>query len=601
MYTVSNDYLTKMFDQVQTHKLTGTIDNVEFSSEDVIGVSYSNQCADNNVVVGSVYVGTLKLTFLKDILERGDYYDKEIKIYDHLLVAEDTWEPVLIGTFYVGEAQWSGTGMIDITAYDVLSKLDKTVTFDQSSAELYGWLNVIATECDVTVGMTEADCEALPNGNIALAVYDENNITTYRDLLSKLAQTAGGFGYATRDGGIAIKNFNNNSILSIPKINRFTGATYSDYETRFDAISFNDLINETVWIEGDPEGYIMELGDEPFLQYGSDEERKAHVQALFNSIKLMTYTPFKVEMLPAFVILDLGDVVSFTSDYSGNTSTGCIMNVSWQYNKSFVIQCFGANPNLKNAKSKTDNAVTGASRYGGNSKLATFVATNADPVVIGYDEPMEVVRAHFSVADNAAALALFECKFNLPEKEIQDESGYPIPYSEILDVYYYLDGALLDYRPQQTYGEPGVHTISLMLPIVGASADAKHTLIVYLKTIDSETPVAPLDAHLYIQSTGTAGAAKWDGWISAKDDYKIVDIGDLGFVDFNDSVTINLFNNVTIPETVGDNISLCGIGYYEPLNLVDTCNVYLEGSFAFLLEQNNEVLRTESDVRIITE
>lgn len=599
MYTVSNDYLTKMFDQVQTHKLTGTIDNVEFSSEDVIGVSYSNQCADNNVVVGSVYVGTLKLTFLKDILNRGDYYDKEIKIYDHLLVAEDTWEQVLIGTFYVAEAQWSGAGMIDITAYDALSKLDKNVTFDESSAEIYGWLNVISTECDVPIGMTQAECELLPNGNTALAVYTDNNITTFRDLLSKLAVTVGGFGYATRDGSIALKSFTNESILTIPKINRFQGATYSDYETRFDAISFSDLINEKVWIEGDPDGYIMDLGDEPFLQYGSDEQRKMHVQAIFNAVQLMTYTPFKVEILPAFVILDLGDVVSFTNDYSDNTSTGCIMNVSWTYNHSFIIQCFGANPNLKNAKSKTDQNVTSAARYGGGSKLATFVATNADQVII-QSIPTEVVRAHFSVADNAAALALFECKFTLPEQE-EEESGMPIPYAELVEVYYYLDGLPLDYQPAETYGEPGLHTISLMLPIVGASAESKHTLIVRMKTTDGNTVVLPLDSHLYIQSTGTAGAAKWDGWIKVEDDYKIVNVGDLGVIDFNDTFNVAFFNDVVNPDAIGDNISLCGIGYYEPLGMVDTCNVYMEGGFAFLLEQNDEVLRTEQDVRIITE
>lgn len=324
-----------------------------------------------------------------------------------------------------------------------------------------------------------------------------------------------------------------------------------------------------------------------------------HVEAIFNAVQLMTYTPFKVEILPAFVVLDLGDVVSFTNDYSDNTSTGCIMNVSWTYNHSFVIQCFGANPNLKNAKSKTDQNVTSAARYGGGSKLATFVATNADQVIV-QSIPTEIVRAHFSVADNAAALALFECKFTLPEQE-EEESGMPIPYAELVEVYYYLDGLPLDYQPAETYGEPGLHTISLMLPIVGASAESKHTLIVRMKTTDGNTVVLPLDSHLYIQSTGVAGAAKWDGWIKVEDDYKIVNVGDLGVIDFNDTFNVAFFNDVVNPDAIGDNISLCGIGYYKPLGMVDTCNVYMEGGFAFLLEQNDEVLRTEQDVRIITE
>lgn len=602
MYNVSNEYRTKMFDKIQTHRLTGTIDDVDFDANDVIGVSYSNQCCDNKVNVGSVYIGTLKLTFLNDILNRGDYYDKKIIIYDSLYLGQDEnndpiYEAVLIGTFWVAEATWTAAGMIDITAYDVLSKLDKNVTFDQSSAKLYGWLNIIGTECDVQVGMTQVECEAMTNGNTELAVYTDNDIQTYRDLLSKLAQTVGGFGYATRDGSIAVKSFTNTSILTIPKINRFQGAEFSDFTTRIDAISFNDLVGEKLWIEGDEDGYVMELGDAPFLQYGSEEARTIRVQNILNQVQQMEYTPLKVELLPAFIALDLGDIVSFSSDYTGNTSVGCIMSVSWQYNNSFQVQCYGSNPNLKNAKSKTDHAVTGASRYGGGSKLATFVATNADQVTI-QSIPTEVVRAHFSVADNAAALALFECKFTLPDQD-PEESGLPT-YGEIVDVYYYLDGALLDYQPAETYGEPGLHTISLMLPIVGANAEAKHTLIVRMKTINGDTVVLPLDSHLYIQSTGTAGQAKWDGWIAAEDDYKIIDIGNLGIVDFNDASTVTLFAENS-PSGFSDNISLCGIGYYEPLGMVDTVNVYLEGGFAFLLEQSDEVLRTESDVRIITE
>ena len=53
MYNVSADYITKMFDQVQTHKLTGTIDtSISFTGEDVIGVNYTNKCTDKKVSIG---------------------------------------------------------------------------------------------------------------------------------------------------------------------------------------------------------------------------------------------------------------------------------------------------------------------------------------------------------------------------------------------------------------------------------------------------------------------------------------------------------------------------------------------------------------------
>lgn len=604
MQNVSENYLLKMMDEVQTHKLHGTVDGVAFSDEDVIGVSYSGQCADKTVVIGSAAIGTFKMTLLKDILNRGDYYDKQIIVYDSLLLGldeleEEIWEDVLIGTFYIAEANWTGANMIDITAYDVLSKLDKSVTFDQSSAKLYGWLNIISTECDVPVGMTQQECEALPNGNKEIAVYEENQISTYRDLLSALGETIGGFGYATRDGGVAVKAFGNTPVFTVPKNKRFSGSSFSDFQTRFDAISFDDRINERTWIEGDEDGYIMALGDAPFLQYGTPEAREEMVQAIFAQVQNMQYTPCKTQMLPACIAFDLGDVINFTDDYASQTSLSCIMSMSFQYNKSVAIQCFGSNPNLKNAKSKTDNAITGASRYGGGSKLSTFVATNGDSITI-QTVPTEVVRASFTVANNAAALALFEVKFTIPDVPDPEESG-PIPeVDELVEVYYIIDGQQYDYVPMQHYNDDGIHTISLMLPIVGANADAKHTLIVRMKSTSGDVTVEPLDAHLYIQSTGAAGEAKWDGWIRCDDEMRRIPYGTLRFLDMSDDATLQFFSRHD-PEPLSDQVSYVDIGYITTKILEDDCRVYMEGGFALLTEPDGLVLRTESDVRLITE
>ena len=122
MYSVSESYLSKMFDQVQTHELHGSIDDIEFDGSDVIGVSYSNRCSDKKVNIGSVNIGTFKMTFLTDILNRGDYYGKKIEISDSLLLGYDenddpVFEEVPVGVFYVAEAIWRNAGMIDIVAY----------------------------------------------------------------------------------------------------------------------------------------------------------------------------------------------------------------------------------------------------------------------------------------------------------------------------------------------------------------------------------------------------------------------------------------------------------------------------------------------------
>ena len=120
MYSISNDYRTKMLDQVQTHRLTGLLaGTISFTDADVIGVSYHNQCSGKNVALGSVNIGTLKLTFLNDPLNRGDYYGKTISISDGLLVDNSdpdnpVFEDIPIGVFYIAEATWRASGMVDI-------------------------------------------------------------------------------------------------------------------------------------------------------------------------------------------------------------------------------------------------------------------------------------------------------------------------------------------------------------------------------------------------------------------------------------------------------------------------------------------------------
>ena len=155
MYSVSEEYLTKMLDQIQTHKLSGTIDGVSFDESNVIGVSINNRCAEKKVNLGSVNIGTLKLTFLTDILNRGEYYGKTIILSDSLYLGldeneEEVWETVPIGTFYVASATWSAAG-IDITAYDVLSKLDDTLDFTETTSKIYGFCQYIATKTNTVL------------------------------------------------------------------------------------------------------------------------------------------------------------------------------------------------------------------------------------------------------------------------------------------------------------------------------------------------------------------------------------------------------------------------------------------------------------------
>lgn len=589
MYSVSEAYRAKMFDQIQTHKLAGSIENVTFTGDDVIGVSWVNQCSDKNVALGSVNIGTLKLTFLKDLLNRGEYYDTRITITDSLLVGyteddEPIYEDVPIGVFYVGEATWTAEGMIDITAYDVLSKLDIPLAIEQASGYLYDFCKVIERHTGAPFGMTEEECREMTNGLELIAPFPENDMETYRDLLSKLAQMVGGFAYADRDGTWKIRAFDNLSILSVGNTRRFSGAKYSDFETRFDGLSYQDVMTtgETFYI-GDENGFVMELGNNPFLQYGSPAIVMNRATNIFNVVQRMTYTPFTVSMLPAFCVLDLADVISFTNDYTGNTSTGACMSVTWTYNKSFKVQCFGSNPNIRNAKSKQDHATAGQASSNKEGRVSTFVSTNIQQIEVG-DEKTEILKTMFTTSAEQALLTLTEVKFELND-------------ADVVEVYYYLNGEELEYVPTETYSEGGLHTLSLMYPIEGLEKDRRYRFMVKMRCSNGAI-IEPLSARTYIQGTGYDLTGQFDGYLEVQDDMYLVGIGYLAPLGVRETVTSDEF--IVDANTPTDDLDFNDIKTMNIYELWDRCSVLLVGGFPIHAE-SGAVLITESGDRIVTE
>ncbi len=585
MYQISEAYTTKMLDQVQTHRLSGLLGSLAFSGDDVIGVSFTNRCSDKNVSLGSVNIGTLKLTFLKDLLNRGNYYGKTITLSDALLVGYDedeseVWESIPLGVFRIAEATWTAQGMVDIVAYDCLSLMDEPIAPIQTSGYLYDFCKLVETETGAEFGMTREECEALPNGDIIISPYTENDMTTWRDMVSKLAQLVGGFGYADRDGTWRLKSFNNTSVLNVPVNRRMSGAKFSDFQTRFDGMSWVDVktTGETYYV-GDSNGFTMALGNNPFLQYGGTAIVKGRVQTIFSIVQTMIYTPFEVSGLPAFVALDLGDVVSFTDDYTGHTSIGCVMSVTWTYNKSFKMACYGNNPNLRTAQSKTDKAIAGNRSANAKDRIATFTSANIQELTID-DSLNEILRSYFTTASEQPMLTMTEVKFNLTDEGI-------------VELIYFLDNEQIDYIPTETYSESGVHTISFMYPIEGASTDFKHKFQVFMRTT-SGAVIQPLDARTYIQGYGFDLTSEWVGILEADDQITIIPLGGAGVLGLTETITTSLAPSASV--TASDNVPVLDIKALAAFALMDSVAIFMHN--LCLAVESDYFLTTEADQRI---
>lgn len=627
MYSVSEAYITKMLDEIQTHKLTGTIDGIAFSDSDVIGVNYSNRCADKKVQLGSVYIGVLKLTFLNDILNRGEYRGKKITLSDSLIVGHDEnedpiWESVPIGEFYIAEAVWTAAG-VDVTAYDVLSKLDEQINIDETSSTIYGFCTFIASETDTTFGMTELECEALPNGDEIIAPYEDSNFETYRDLLSALAQMVGGFATAKRDGSWIIRPFEDTSVVSVPKNRRASGTSFSDYVTYYDTIQYTDAVAEMVRYIGDDEGLVMKLETQPFLQYGTERAKERRAQNIVDSIKRMRYTPFKASMLPAFVCLDLGDVITLSEDYSGGNSSGCVMSVTWTFNKSFSIQCYGDNPNLRNGQSKADKNIVGLINSTTQNEVTYYYYENLDRFEFGSDQEVTLATLYFTAAQQTTVKIMHEFIFDMI-RELGVEGSYELRY--------YLDGELISYKPKEqlsaisgsveiptsvdpedpedpepteTYDvtfEPVDFTITrdFFYVLRNVTPNQRHTWQVRILTHGIEqTSIEIQNAHVLLEGQRLFSEAAFDGYIDITETVTKILLAGLDVKALTESADIE-FNNVA--QIVGfDDLEKLDIGPLELRPLDYVMHVYIESLYLKRITEDGYQRITEDGFRRISE
>lgn len=623
MFNVSEAYRAKMLDQIQTHRLVGLLDDTySFTEADVIGVSYKNQCSQKNVALGSVNIGVLKLTLLVDLLDRGDYYGKKIVLYDGLKIeeesGEDVFEDVPVGVFYIAEAIRTAAGIV-ITAYDVLSKTDKNLTIDQTSGTLYYFCKYIESETGASFGMTQEECEALPNGNEVISPYEDNDMTTFRDLMSAIAQMVGGFAYADRLGTWKLRSFDNVSVIRIPKARRMSGTEISDFDSYYDYVSYVDAKTKNVKVVGSGDGLVMKLGNQPFLQYGTPEAIDRRVNNIVAVVKQMVYTPFKASMLPAFIALDLGDVIELEDDYSGDTTSGAVMLAQWTYNKSYKVQCYGDNPNLRDAQSRTDKDISGIINQTVQNEVTYYNFANLEPIQFESDQEVTIAQLYFTAAQQTTVKIMHEFIMEML-RDLSLQGSYEIRY--------YLDEERVNYSPYESLSpliittdvptpeeESGGGTEPIRADIEPVESTITRDFFYVLRDIQpgirhswevrilthgiEETTIDVNHAHITLEGQRLYGEEYFDGYVEAKDMLELLPVGGLGLVAMSEGTGADspkvIVNNVIINQA-SDNINLMNIAGMDMISLNDAVTILLE--YVALATEDDEDFMTEDGQKL---
>lgn len=293
MYDVSAEYELAKSLPAQKHRITGTISrdgalvsNINMS--DIVEDSFSirNQCCNNGEInFGSCYIGELSCEFIE---RKNDQIDGHTTPTTGLSIAfgswvglviepyfeifyNDFWEQVPLGKYVVKEAHHTENG-VQITAYDLMCNFDAEIPesnfnylVSQNKDNLYWFAQYACGQCGVTLGMSKAEFDALPNATSStenIEIYGDNSdkaefsndITTYRDLLYWIGQTMCCFATMNRDGELEFRRFpkTKNPDAIINPDERLDGMTLADYVTHVTGI------------------YVTNLDDNKEMYYGSD-------------------------------------------------------------------------------------------------------------------------------------------------------------------------------------------------------------------------------------------------------------------------------------------------------------------------------------------
>lgn len=544
MYKISEAFKAAMKKPVQRFRLRGTVQvgarKIGFTESNILKGSFtiSGQCSGSDEVeIGTVYTSELDCTFVGLNLPRYSLNGATIVPSLELSTAEG-WEAVPLGVFYLNEANWATWG-VEVTAYDAMSKLDKQLLLSSSQGTIYDFLNLAANACGVELAQTKTEIQEFPNGSDQLAIYEDNDIETWRDLVAWAAQTAGAFATINREGKLELRKYGTDPVDTIDNYHRYTGAKFSDFTTRYTGVSMVNIPDKTTAYYGldVDDGLTYNLGSNPLIQYGLKEMLGKQRRAILDALSVINYGPMEVSMIgtPAY---DLGDVLVFSDGIADASVLHCITKFDWTYGGRYQVTGVGKNPALANAKSKVDKNIAGLISESSGEVIRYYDYRNAEPIHIGDGDTGRIIEFHYVTTRDTHIDLHAEVKYKLSTTEAYDaDQDIYTEHDGILKVSYVLNGELItDCYPVETRLD-GTHLLHLVYTW-RSTANVIGSFLVNLSLEGGEVDIGLGESRAYIAGQGLVGDDSWDGSVHLKDNVAPIDLYDLTIGSIKDSVSV---------------------------------------------------------------
>ena len=588
MYRGSDQFQAANLKDIQKQKVRGLIDTIPFESGNISAGSLTiiNQSSDSSdTKIGAVFTGTLTATFLPNLsVTPRSWYGRRITVEFGLCISEnpDVYEWVPMGVYTVAEATVTENG-IAVKAYDDMVKLSTKLPDSYIvSGTVYSITDFICRRCGLTFGMTEIECQSLPNGDQTLGLYTPNDCETYRDIIYWLSVTVGGWATITREGKLIYGTYNRTFVTEAEtdQYNRLQGANFSDFITSFGSATFTKPDDTTIHVGSVGVGQDYAVGMDPFIQYGTPMVRNNMRFAIFHAIEKMQFMPFRLDQISA-PVYDLGDIVYMEGGLASDREyIGCVQSIQWTLGKGITIQGFGADPKLKNGTSGGSAASSAARKATAASEMVYKRYQNLSAFTIG-TTASKVVNIEFQT-ERETDIEIWH--------EIQLDADVSSAAGMTVHAVYYLDGVEQTRKPVETYFDDGKHLLDLHYEEY-LENNGSHTWEVYLVcsggtiTIDTEGILAVLKGQ------GISKVESWTGVIVLEDTIGRLSIT-MDHRDFIDLVNVATHDNESLPlQETADPVQIKGTAR----ELTDQINIILNTAVFGIISEDGEYNLTSED------
>ncbi len=558
MFEVSEKFRNAIKQNARRYEWTGTITAksgkvYQISPQNIVkGSGYIKWqcCSGTEIELGTVYAAEMGITLILDV-DRYTLFDSVVRLYYTLELMDGTTETIPMGVFEVSEAN-RNIKTLELKGYDYMLRFDKNLKLEASSGTPYQFIKACCDACKVEMAQTTAEINAMPNGKSTLGIYADNDIETFRDLLFYVTQVLGGYCQIDRYGRLVIKHYDNKSVLTVPQKERFS-SSYSDFVTRYTAVSSTNQINQTaeyIAMETD-DALTMNLGINPLLQFGLKSTRERMLREVLTALQKVQYVPFDSTTIgnPA---LEPGDVLKFSGGHADDSKISCITDIEYKIGGKMTIKCVGKNPRLAAAKSKNEKNITGLLNSVESGKTIIYSFVNVAPFEIG-GTFQNVMDIDFTATEETSAA--FQCEMLLEvikSEELEENADLPI-----LTIQYRMNNEIIDgFIPTKTcvYGK---HIVTLFFPLSKVIENSSNTFSMYLKMEGTSATIGEAQIRATISGQGlAAGLGDWNGRININENIGFVPISDVPYlVDrFNDkaSVVFPVRKDKGLTQTIGN-------------------------------------------------